>query len=479
MQKVLPVRFLLLTAVFGLFVFLRAQGQMKIGANPTQINKSSILELESDRQGLLLTRINDFTGINNLIGSNHVDGMIVYYTGTEKEGAGLYMRKDDDWVKIASATEANNNWSLSGNAGTDGQTDFVGTTDAQDLILKANNTEGLRIDNSSGDVKMAKNVEIAGDAKVDGNLKINAASGTNELSVLVIQADGTIVQRELPGDIFSSVVTSITDGTNSLGGNVPLYADADANHNDFNVEISGGQVNINAPVMDGTNANATYGFMTKEDWDKLNNMAGINQLTIGNLILIAADDAEKDKAAKISDDGSGNYEIRLIEADATHNGVVTINNQTFAGEKTFVDNTTVGNGTDDANFIVAKGTATLNGETTVGNETAPNNLIVHGGMAARTININSSETLSGNKAKARTILIDASGGDVNITLPTSAPDLIDGRIYTFRVINNTTGMNKITISGAFGDGHTDMVFYNKGSSRTIQYTGSKWYVIGQ
>ncbi len=36
-------------------------------------------------------------------------------------------------------------WGLSGNTGTSSGTNFVGTTDAQDLVFKTNNTERLRL----------------------------------------------------------------------------------------------------------------------------------------------------------------------------------------------------------------------------------------------------------------------------------------------------------------------------------------------
>lgn len=44
------------------------------------------------------------------------------------------------WVALG-----NNRWSLSGNASTDPSINFLGTTDAQDLILKTNNSEKLKI----------------------------------------------------------------------------------------------------------------------------------------------------------------------------------------------------------------------------------------------------------------------------------------------------------------------------------------------
>jgi hypothetical protein len=45
-------------------------------------------------------------------------------------------------------------WLVEGNAGTTPPTNFIGTTDAQDLIFKANNVERLTIENATGDVRL-------------------------------------------------------------------------------------------------------------------------------------------------------------------------------------------------------------------------------------------------------------------------------------------------------------------------------------
>jgi hypothetical protein len=49
---------------------------------------------------------------------------------------------------------ANGSWSLTGNAGTDPATDFLGTTDLQPLILKSAGQEGLRIENFGATVRL-------------------------------------------------------------------------------------------------------------------------------------------------------------------------------------------------------------------------------------------------------------------------------------------------------------------------------------
>jgi len=73
---------------------LRAQ-QLKLGSNPTVIDKTALLELESSNQGLLLPRISD----TNAFHPNPIpNGMLIYYVGTSDSC--LMIRKDGAWVKI-------------------------------------------------------------------------------------------------------------------------------------------------------------------------------------------------------------------------------------------------------------------------------------------------------------------------------------------------------------------------------------------
>ncbi|PJJ74511.1 endosialidase-like protein [Thermoflavifilum aggregans] len=73
---------------------LRAQ-QLKLGSNPTVIDKTALLELESSNQGLLLPRISD----TNAFHPNPIpNGMLIYYVGASDSC--LMIRKDGAWVKI-------------------------------------------------------------------------------------------------------------------------------------------------------------------------------------------------------------------------------------------------------------------------------------------------------------------------------------------------------------------------------------------
>jgi hypothetical protein len=86
-----------------------ARAQLKLGSNPAVINKSSILELESARQGLLLPRIPDTT-VATL--ATAPDGMIIYFTSDNS----LRIRKNGYWMRLA---DAGNFWQNAGSAGGD------------------------------------------------------------------------------------------------------------------------------------------------------------------------------------------------------------------------------------------------------------------------------------------------------------------------------------------------------------------------
>ena len=94
--------------VGSLLVAVRSQDQMKIGNNPTTINRASILELESQQQGLLLTRILDTSSMTAL---NPPDGMIIY----SQHDSALYLRSDHVWKRLVDSSEvAGAFWGLIG-----------------------------------------------------------------------------------------------------------------------------------------------------------------------------------------------------------------------------------------------------------------------------------------------------------------------------------------------------------------------------
>ena len=82
--------------------------QLKLGKNPYTVEKSAVLELVSDNQGLLLPRIADTTQINAL---NPPDGMVIFYSPSKD----LLIRTNNSWQTLS--INASVVTSLNGNTG--------------------------------------------------------------------------------------------------------------------------------------------------------------------------------------------------------------------------------------------------------------------------------------------------------------------------------------------------------------------------
>ena len=64
------------------------------------------------------------------------------------DAVGFYFFDGAVWQKLNAAVGPNNDWSLTGNAGTAPATNFLGTTDLQDFVIRTNNTERMRLKNT-------------------------------------------------------------------------------------------------------------------------------------------------------------------------------------------------------------------------------------------------------------------------------------------------------------------------------------------
>jgi hypothetical protein len=128
---------------------VQTQAQTKIGGTGAP-DGSAMLEVTAgtgNNKGILLPRI-ALTNVTTwgLSGSTPVAGMFIYNTNatvTGGSGVGTYYWDGTQWVK--SAGSATSGWALTGNAGTNPATNFIGTTDAQPFLVRTNNTEKLRI----------------------------------------------------------------------------------------------------------------------------------------------------------------------------------------------------------------------------------------------------------------------------------------------------------------------------------------------
>lgn len=332
-----------------------ANAQMKIGTNPSVIKKSAILDLETTKQGLLLPRLPDFTAINAAIGTDIVDGMIVYLASGVTATEGVYMRKAGAWVKISSAADAVTSWSLLGNTGTTAA-NYVGTTDAMPLSLRSNATEGISI-------------------QTDGTVQLKqVAASTTLFDVMVIDpTTGTVSKRTLPITAFNSLLSNVAVKADSAFATMNVTEDATTK-----------AITINTPIM-AASSTAPYGFITKADWDKLQSLAAGNNFTIADFITTITAGQENRGGQITYNAATASYKLELVAASATLAGIVTTTAQTFGGDKTFTGAVAVGGTLGVTGATTLNSTLDVTGNTTVGGTlgvtgaaTLANNLSVAG-----------------------------------------------------------------------------------------------------
>lgn len=134
----------------------------QVGVGTTTPNGA--LDVSSSTNGFVpprvaLTATNVAAPISNPNGGgNPVAGTIVWNTNTSSPtpatavAPGLYYWDGSRWVAFA-GSPGGLDWSLTGNSGTTVGTNFIGTTDAQDLRFKTNGIDRMNISNTNGQIQ--------------------------------------------------------------------------------------------------------------------------------------------------------------------------------------------------------------------------------------------------------------------------------------------------------------------------------------
>lgn len=114
----------------------------QVGIGTTNPDASAALDITSTNSGLLIPRIAlTATTDTNTINGTEAESLLIYNTNTINDVTpGFYYWDSNRWTRFS--TDA---WSTNGNTGTDASINFLGTKDAQDLAIRTNDTEVLRI----------------------------------------------------------------------------------------------------------------------------------------------------------------------------------------------------------------------------------------------------------------------------------------------------------------------------------------------
>lgn len=390
----------LLFILFLLTGFM-ASAQLKIGSNPTVIEKSSILELESSRQGLLLPRLADTTAINLL---TPPDGMIIFLTTDQS----LRVRSNSGWRRIADSTLANTtNWALKGNIGTDSALNFIGTIDGKPLTIKTNNLARLIVA-SNGNVGIGTTTPTA-QLNVNGSVKLESLpTSTTEIDVLVLGTDGTVSKRTMSSAAFTNAIKAINGiqkETLSITADTSLAANVVTVQN----RTADSTIAIYLPVQNGASGTAKpYGLLSYSDWQKID--SAVTTIAIG-----AVSALPNVNAASITTTNDSTRTLTLHAADANNPGVVTATAQTFGGSKTFRDS------------IFLNGPVTLNSISD--NSSEDSVLVINNGLVQKrqldqAAFGNTIRNINGNRDSVQVIAFTNTGTDLTVSTVNSGLDSI-------------------------------------------------------
>ncbi|MGB1268749.1 MAG: tail fiber domain-containing protein [Flavobacteriaceae bacterium] len=164
MKQICIFCLLVISGVFSL-------SAQQVGIGTTSPHASAALDITSTSSGLLISKMTQAQ--RNAIVSPST-GLLIY----QIDGAAGFHYFDGLIWKTFGGGSA---WGLTGDAGTSVATDKVGTLDAQDLVVVANNNEGFRVDENGrlgiGVVNPTHNLHLVGTSPAfrlqDGNEALN------------------------------------------------------------------------------------------------------------------------------------------------------------------------------------------------------------------------------------------------------------------------------------------------------------------
>ncbi len=303
--------YLLVLLLFG----ASSYGQ-NVGIGTATPNASAILELSSTNRGFLMTRVslagtNDATTI-----PTPATGLLVYNTNTSAPGAtavtpGFYYWDGTQWVRLLNTQS--DDWTIFGNAGTNPTTNFIGTTDAQDLAVRTNNAEVMRV-MAAGNVGIGTTAPITNvRLQVSGNatystgvlgladtIGVLGVAVTEGASVYGLSLAPTVFGGRFVGGASRAGIFGYIDGMTLI-----YYPGAGGSFVGDPVAVFG--------YTDSANATSVYGLaVATGGWGVYGVASGVN----GSGVVGEASDA-------------GGYGVRGVNTAATGTGIVAAGNGTI------------------------------------------------------------------------------------------------------------------------------------------------------
>ncbi|MEP3088546.1 MAG: hypothetical protein ABJO48_03830, partial [Nonlabens ulvanivorans] len=137
--------------LFVLLILFCSQSIGQVGINTDTPAPDAALDIEGTDKGILIPRL-DLSDLSTIapVTGGATESLLVYNTNTTT-GKGFYFWSGVEWVPVGKGLY----WEKDGNTGTTPGTstgeNYLGTKDAQDLVIATNSTEVMRV-TSNGQV---------------------------------------------------------------------------------------------------------------------------------------------------------------------------------------------------------------------------------------------------------------------------------------------------------------------------------------
>ena len=242
----------------------------KIGTNPTTISPSALLELESPNKGILMPRValTSTTDITTIV--TPANALTVFNTATAGAtpdnvlpGYYYYSTIDAKWVRLLTGQSLG--WNITGNAGTDASTNFLGTTDEQSLVFKVNGIQAGLLEGAVGIASHRRNTSF-------GVTALNPANTGNGNTATGFQSMNKNTTGEWNvANGYWALVDNISGNTNTAIGSEAMIANT----------IGSDNVAVGYAALYQSTGNGNIGIGHHSGWALTE---GDNNIFIGNAI---------------------------------------------------------------------------------------------------------------------------------------------------------------------------------------------------
>lgn len=154
-----------------------------VGINATGAapDNSAMLDISANDRGVLISRVALTSTTDVATIATPAVSLLVYNTATVADVTpGYYYWNGTAWERLVNSSANSDDWRLQGNAGTNPATNFVGTTDNQDLVFRTNNAENMRI-RANG---------LVGIGNATPSSRLHVVHGTGNYSTLEVEGRG-------------------------------------------------------------------------------------------------------------------------------------------------------------------------------------------------------------------------------------------------------------------------------------------------